>query len=129
MQWDVERWLTGRKYLFMISVALVLIAVIGFWLLLPLQAETSAGRSPQVQIEKMAGRIDVIHFKDMKMHGHEQRFAAVMDGNMDFKSIIEACEKTGIQYAMIEQDNCYDRSPFDELKLSAENLLRAGCTF
>ena len=87
------------------------------------------GRSPQVQIEKMAGRIDVIHFKDMKMHGHEQRFAAVMDGNMDFVSIIDACEKTGIQYAMIEQDNCYDRNPFDELKLSAENLLRAGCTF
>ena len=51
------------------------------------------GRSPQVQIEKMAGRIDVIHFKDMKMHGHEQRFAAVMDGNMDFVSIIDACEK------------------------------------
>ncbi len=51
MQWDVERWLTGRKYLFMISVALVLIAVIGFWLLLPLQAETSAGRSPQVQAQ------------------------------------------------------------------------------
>ena len=87
------------------------------------------GRSPQVQIEKMAGRIDVIHFKDMKMHGHEQRFAAVMDGNMDFVSIIDACEKTGIQYALIEQDNCYDRNPFDELKLSAENLLRAGCTF
>ena len=51
MQWDVERWLTGRKYLFMISVALVLIAVIGFWLLLPLKAETSAGRSPQVQAQ------------------------------------------------------------------------------
>ena len=51
MQWDIERWLTGRKYLFMISVALVLIAVIGFWLLLPLQAETSAGRSPQVQAQ------------------------------------------------------------------------------
>ena len=44
MQWDIERWLTGRKYLFMISVALVLIAVIGFWLLLPLKAETPAGR-------------------------------------------------------------------------------------
>lgn len=51
MQWDVERWLTGRKYLFMISVALVLIAVIGFWLLLPLKAETPAGRSPQVQAQ------------------------------------------------------------------------------
>ena len=51
MQWDIERWLTGRKYLFMISVALVLIAVIGFWLLLPLQAETSAERSPQVQAQ------------------------------------------------------------------------------
>lgn len=86
------------------------------------------GRSPQQQIERMQGRIDVIHFKDMKMHGHEQRFAAVMDGNMDFAAILKACEKTGVTLAMIEQDECYGRDPFDELALSAKNLVAAGCT-
>ena len=44
-----------------------------FWTFI---GRSTVGASPQVQIEKMAGRIDVIHFKDMKMHGHEQRFAA-----------------------------------------------------
>lgn len=86
------------------------------------------GRSPRQQIERMQGRIDVIHFKDMKMRGHEQRFAAVMDGNMDFAAILEACEKTGVTLAMIEQDECYGRDPFDELALSAKNLVAAGCT-
>ena len=87
------------------------------------------GRSPARQIERLAGRIDVIHFKDMKMHGHEHRFAAVMDGNLDFDAILEACAETGIHYAMIEQDDCYDRDPFDELALSAKNLLAANCSF
>lgn len=87
------------------------------------------GRSPQRQIERLAGRIDVIHFKDMKMNGHEQRFAAVMDGNLDFDAILEACQETGIRYAMIEQDDCYGLDPFDELALSAKNLIEAGCIF
>lgn len=87
------------------------------------------GRSPSRQILQLADRIDVIHFKDMKMNFHEQRFAAVMDGNLDFDAILEACGEVGIQYAMIEQDDCYGLDPFDELALSAKNLLEAGCRF
>ena len=87
------------------------------------------GRSPVRQIEELAGRIDVIHFKDMKMNFHEQRFAAVMDGNLDFDGILEACRETGITRAMIEQDDCYGRDPFDELALSAKNLIEMGCVF
>lgn len=87
------------------------------------------GRSPARQIEALKGRIDVIHFKDMKMHGHEQRFAAILDGNMDFDAILSACKSTGIEYAMIEQDECYGLDPFDELALSAKNLTAIGCTF
>ena len=87
------------------------------------------GRSPSRQIIELGDRIDVIHFKDMKMHGHEHRFAAVMDGNLDFDAILDACREVGIQYAMIEQDDCYDRDPFDELALSAKNLIAAGCRF
>lgn len=87
------------------------------------------GRSPSRQILDLAGRIDVLHFKDMKMVDNKQRFAAVMDGNMDFDAILEACEETGIPYAMIEQDDCYGKDPFDELALSAKNLAEAGCNF
>ena len=87
------------------------------------------GRSPSRQILDFAGRIDVLHLKDMKMVDNKHRFAAVMDGNMDFDAILEACEETGIPYAMIEQDDCYGADPFDELALSAKNLIEAGCRF
>ena len=30
---------------------------------------------------------------------------------------------------MIVQDNCYGKNPFDELALSAKNLLGIGCRF
>ena len=87
------------------------------------------GRNPAKQISMLADRIDVIHFKDMKMNFHEHRFAAVMDGTLDFDDILEACADAGIQYAMIEQDDCYGKCPFDELALSAKNLTEAGCRF
>lgn len=87
------------------------------------------GRSPQKQIERMRGRIDVLHLKDMKMKEHEQRTAAVMDGNMDFEAILAAAAAAGIPYAMIEQDECYGLDPFDELALSVKNLKGAGCIF
>lgn len=87
------------------------------------------GRSPSRQILDFAGRIDVLHLKDMKMVDNKHRFAAVMDGNMDFDAILEACEETGIPYAMIEQDDCYGEDPFKELALSAKNLIAAGCRF
>lgn len=87
------------------------------------------GRSPSRQIDALRGRIDVIHLKDMKVQGFQQQFAAVMEGNLDFEGILAACERTGVPHGMIEQDECYGRDPFDELALSARNLLAAGCTF
>ena len=87
------------------------------------------GRSPSKQIVDLAGRIDVLHFKDMQMSFQTQRFAPVMEGNIDFDAILEACEETGIEYAMIEQDDCYGKDPFEELATSAKNLINAGCRF
>lgn len=86
------------------------------------------GRNPARQIIDLADRIDVLHFKDMQMSFQTQRFAPVMEGNLDFDAILEACQEAGIRYAMIEQDDCYGKSPFDELATSAKNLVAAGCT-
>ena len=80
------------------------------------------GKNPEKKIRELKGRIDVCHFKDMKMREQEQRFAAIGDGNLDWDAIIKACEETGIEFAMIEQDKTYDESPFDELKRSYDFL-------
>jgi hypothetical protein len=51
-----------------------------------------------------------------------QNMAAIFDGNMDYDSIYDACLKAGVEYIAVEQDMCYGRCPFDELKLSRENI-------
>lgn len=84
-----------------------------------------AGRTPAVQIEAMAGRIDVCHFKDMQIVGNDQLMAPVLEGNLDFKAIFAACKKTNVKHAMVEQDNCNGENPFDMLKLSFDNLMKA----
>lgn len=84
-----------------------------------------AGRNPATQIEALSGRIDVCHFKDMKIVDNKQQTAAVYDGNIDYDEIIAACKKTNVAHAMVEQDDCYGANPFDMLALSYNNLKKA----
>jgi sugar phosphate isomerase/epimerase len=87
-----------------------------FWL-------QSAGVSPTKFIADNAERLNVVHFKDMKYTlERTQNMAAIFDGNMDYDSIYDACLKAGVEYIAVEQDMCYGRCPFDELKLSRENI-------
>jgi len=87
------------------------------------------GRCPAQQIRQLAGRIGVLHLKDMKIVGQERRMAAVMEGNLSWPEILAACEEAKVAYGMIEQDDTYGLDPFDELKLSHDNLARAGMKF
>lgn len=84
------------------------------------------GRCPAQQIKMLDGRIDICHFKDVKIVDNKPHTAAVMDGNLCWKEIFEACRQTGIKYAMVEQDDSYERNPFDELALSFNNLKKQG---
>jgi hypothetical protein len=60
------------------------------------------------------------------MVGSEQRMAPIGSGNMNFERIIESAEKAGTQYLLVEQDHCYDDSPFDCLARSYEYLTSLG---
>ena len=55
----------------------------------------------------------------------ELQMCEVMEGNLDWDSIIEASEKAGSEWAMVEQDICQN-DPFDCLKLSYKNLTQKG---
>ncbi|WMJ23260.1 sugar phosphate isomerase/epimerase [Paludicola sp. MB14-C6] len=85
-----------------------------------------AGRCPAKQIEQLKGRTEVIHIKDMAIRDRKQVMAPIFEGNLCFDEIFEACEKAGVVYAMVEQDDCYGKDPFDELKISFDNLKKAG---
>ncbi|MCK4276378.1 MAG: sugar phosphate isomerase/epimerase [Phycisphaerae bacterium] len=83
------------------------------------------GGSPVVWIDKLQGRLPLLHLKDMTMQGHEQIMAEVGEGNLDWPGINEAAEKAGCVYAAVEQDTC-PGDPFDSLELSYKNLVEMG---
>ena len=80
------------------------------------------------EIERLSGRVPVVHFKDMLVtEDGERRMSWVGGGNaLDFEKIIPAFEQAGTNFAYIEQDNCYGESPFDCLKKSRDYLTSLG---
>ncbi len=86
------------------------------------------GGSDVIQwLNKVAGRIDVVHFKDMAItDACEQRMAYIGEGNLNWKGIIQTCKDIGIKWYMVEQDDCQGRDPFECLKNSREFLVPMG---
>ena len=77
-------------------------------------------------LEKLKGRCECIHLKDLAIVNDEQRMASIGSGSMSFDRILKAAEKAGVQYALVEQDNCYGEDPFECLKKSYEYLKSLG---
>lgn len=87
----------------------------------------AGGADPIDWIRKVDGRMRVVHLKDMTVtKEREQRFAEIGEGNMNFKGILQACEAIGVEWAAVEQDNCYGRDPFESLAISFRNLTNMG---
>ena len=79
------------------------------------------------EIKRLAGRIPVVHYKDMLIDGDKQLMSWVGGGNtMDFEKITEAFVQSGTRLAYIEQDNCNGEDPFVCLKKSYEYLKSIG---
>ncbi len=87
----------------------------------------AGGGDPAAWIRKCAGRAPLLHLKDMTVaEGREQRFAPIGEGNMNWPAILEAAEAAGVEYLLVEQDNCYGRDPFDCLASSYAQLRAWG---
>lgn len=97
------------------------------------------GADPIAWINRMAGRMPVIHLKDMVMLPPPsksppikrgdlrplQAMAEVGEGNMNFPGILEACQRAGVDFYAVEQDIC-QRDPFESLAISYRNLRAMG---
>lgn len=87
----------------------------------------AGGGDPAAWVRKCAGREPLLHLKDMAMApGRKQRFAEIGEGNLNWKAILEAASKGGVEWYLIEQDSCYDRDPFESLAISYNNLKEMG---
>ena len=88
------------------------------------------GANPLEWIEKVRGRMDVVHFKEM-CGSPENRgvIAPIGKGNMNWTAIMQACDNVGVKYALIEQDNAVDQGALDCMLYSLTTLKKLGGRF
>lgn len=77
--------------------------------------------NPGEWIKQYAGRMRMIHMKDMVSKEPGSKLAPAGKGVIDFKSIVPACEAAGIEHALVEQES-WDGDPFDAMKESYDYL-------
>ncbi|MCD6365125.1 MAG: sugar phosphate isomerase/epimerase [Planctomycetes bacterium] len=85
------------------------------------------GGDPAAWVRKCAGREPLLHLKDMLMTAEgEQRMAEIGEGNLNWPAILAEADAGGVQWYLVEQDRCYDRTPFESLEISYRNLKAMG---
>ena len=87
----------------------------------------AAGGADVVEwIEKLKGRIDILHLKDMYMVRDQKYYVAhiteVGNGGLAWDRIMKAAEGIGVKHYVVEQDTHFTKTPFNSLKMSAEFL-------
>lgn len=94
------------------------------------------GCDPVKTIEDYKGHVRLLHLKDYRINGalFEKsgwskeiiETAEVGEGNLPIKECIEAGLRSGCEFFFIEQDETYDRTPLEALKISHDNLCAMG---
>lgn len=102
------------------------------------------GENPVEYIKKYAGRIRLLHLKDYRIREVKLpegefdsktfmqaftdiiEFAELGEGSLPIKACMEAGFECGSEYFLIEQDDTYDRDPFESLEISRNHLIDLG---
>lgn len=79
----------------------------------------TGGQDPAKWITKLAGRQDLLHLKDYGINSaYERTMEPIGRGNLCWDEIMEAAKKAGVEYYIVEQDNCNGLDPFEALAIS-----------
>jgi sugar phosphate isomerase/epimerase len=85
------------------------------------------GGDPVAWCKKLKGRLPLLHMKDYAINAENNPiFAEIGNGNLNWKKIIAAAEKSGCEWFIVEQDTC-PGDPFDSLRLSFEYISGKLC--
>ena len=89
-----------------------------------------AGKDPVDYMKRYAGRIPLLHIKDMEpglkpttnvIEGGDHDFIEVGRGTIDWKRIFAAAPQAGVKHYFVEQDTC-DGPPIESARISYEYL-------
>ncbi len=72
-------------------------------------------------IQKIGNRCKLIHLKDLREIGGHKDYAAVGEGIMDIKGIIETSQKIGVEWFVVEND-LPEPSGLENVTISIQNL-------
>ncbi|MBR2364172.1 MAG: sugar phosphate isomerase/epimerase, partial [Lentisphaeria bacterium] len=79
----------------------------------------AGGQDPAKWIKKLAGRQYLLHLKDYGMNfAYERVMLPIGSGNLYWDEIMDAAKQAGVEYYIVEQDNCNGMDPFDALASS-----------
>lgn len=81
----------------------------------------NAGGDVREWLNKLSGRIDVLHLKDMAYGADGSFITEIGNGNIYWEGVIEEALKIGVKSFVIEQDTC-PGDPFDSLQQSVDYL-------
>ena len=77
-------------------------------------------------MEKLEGRIDILHLKDLYLKQEDGKnlpwMTEVGHGNLAFDKIMATAEKIGVKHYVVEQDTNFMGTAFDSVAFSAEFL-------
>ena len=86
------------------------------------------GADVRLWLEKLAGRIDILHLKDIEPFFNEngsvtQSYTEIGNGNIYWDGVLALAEKIGVKHYVVEQDSRWiDGDPFKSLEASHEFL-------
>ena len=83
----------------------------------------AGGGDPARWIERLAGRVPVIHLKDF---AYGRKMAVVGEGNINFDRVFEKAETAGTKFLLVEQDDCNGEDPIECLRRSYRYLTSCG---
>jgi sugar phosphate isomerase/epimerase len=93
------------------------------------------GEDPAKFLLKYKGRCPLIHLKDISKEIvtnvlNDPRLKGIWTevgtGVVDFKSVLKAAEKAGVEWGSVEQDQLRDLPPMESIKVSIQNLKKLG---
>ena len=83
----------------------------------------AGGGDPARWIERLAGRVPVIHLKDF---AYGRKMAVVGEGNINFDRVFEKAETAGTKFLLVEQDDCNGEDPIECFRRSYRYLTSCG---
>ncbi len=88
----------------------------------------NGGYDVRKMIERLAGRIDILHLKDMGVSLDEKKtdITEIGNGNINFEDIIPLAEKVGVKDFVVEQDRNFSTGDSMESIAYSYNYIKAN---